>query len=154
LEPDITLWEKNGFSISTDKTFLDNNAIFRFLSEESYWAKGISRELVLKAIKNTDICVGIYEGNPAKESVRQVGFARIITDFVRFAYLMDVFVVKEYRGRGLSKWLMEIIGGHPQLMHVRRTMLATKDAHSLYAKYGFAPLEKPTSFMENVRRNG
>ena len=81
---------------------------------------------------------------------KQIGFARLLTDYVRFAYLMDVFILEEYRGKGLGKWLMECVFNHPALQDVRRWMLATWDAHDLYARYGFAPLARPDRFMEKV----
>lgn len=133
----------DGFSITTDKTYLDIDVIHQFLSEESYWSKGIHKELVKKEIENSSICYGIYKGNPyLDEDVHQVGFARVVTDFVRFAWLGDVFVLPEYRGRGLSKWLMSVIVEHPYLKGVSFN-LGTLDAHTLYQQFGFQPLAKP-----------
>src|SRR5207344_3602853 len=102
----------------------------------SYWARGIPRETLDRAIDNA-LCVGVYDGD------RQVGFARVVTDAATFAYLADVFVVESHRGRGLAKWLMEVIVGHPSLQGLRRFSLATRDAHGLYQQFGFRPLVKP-----------
>lgn len=137
---DESLWtDKNGFTISTEKRFLDIEGIHNFLSNDSYWVKGISKELVQVSIENSILCYGIYEGNPNDGSVKQVGFARVVSDLVRFSWLCDVFVLPEYRGRGLSKWLIGVIVDHPKLKGTH-FQLATKDAHSLYAQFGFKEL--------------
>jgi ribosomal protein S18 acetylase RimI-like enzyme len=134
LENEQTLWTNNkGFTISTNKSFLDTEVIHNFLSKESYWFKGITKELVIASIENSILCYGIYEGNPTHGSAKQVGFARVVSDLVRFSWLGDVFILPEYRGRGLSKWLMSIITEHPKL-------IGTSFAHSLYEQYGFKPL--------------
>lgn len=130
----------NGFYISTDKNLLDIEVIFKYLSEESYWLKGITKELVIASIENSILCYGIYEGNPLVGSPKQVGFARVVSDLVRFSWLGDVFILPEYRGKGLSKWLMSVITEHPNLRGTN-FHLATRDAHSLYAQYGFKPLD-------------
>ncbi|WP_230126523.1 GNAT family N-acetyltransferase [Bacillus sp. CECT 9360] len=132
-------WSKDGFTISTNKSNLDTEVIYRFLNEESYWAKGIAKELVVSSIENSTICYGIYEGNPANGRTKQVGFARVVSDLVRFAHLADVFVIPEYRGRGLSKWLLNVITEHPKLKGTNFS-LTTEDAHSLYAQYDFEPI--------------
>ena len=126
---------------SVDRARLDVDLIHAFLSEESYWVRGIHRELVERSIANS-ICFGVYEDG------RQLGFARIVTDGVGFAYLADVFVVPAARGRGLGKRLVEFVMAHPDLQRIRRFLLATQDAHGLYAQYGFAPLAAPERFME------
>jgi N-acetylglutamate synthase-like GNAT family acetyltransferase len=131
---------KGEFLISTDRTKLDIEAIHSFLAS-SYWSKGISRETVARAIENS-LCFGIYAGK------QQIGFARAISDFATFAYLADVFILETYRGRGLGKWLMEFILQRPQLSGLRRWTLATRDAHGLYALFGFRPLEAPERWME------
>jgi N-acetylglutamate synthase-like GNAT family acetyltransferase len=132
---------RNGdFFISTNKSYLDIDVIYQFLSEESYWLKGISKELVIAAIENSILCYGIYEGDPTSGSPKQIGFARVVSDLVRFSWLGDVFILPEYRGKGLSKWLMSVITEHPNLKGTN-FHLATKDAHSLYAQYGFKPLD-------------
>lgn len=139
-DKEITLWANNaGFTISTDKNFLDTEIIHNFLSNDSYWVKGISKELVEASIENSILCYGVYQGNPNDSAVKQVGFARIVSDLVRFSWIGDVFIIPEYRGRGLSKWLMSIITDHPKLKGTS-FQLATKDAHSLYAQYGFKSL--------------
>ena len=136
---------KDAYTISTDKERLDIPYIHAFLSR-SYWAENIPIETVRRSIKGS-LCFGVYEGE------KQVGFARVVTDEAIFAYLADVFIDEAWRGRGLSKWLMEIIVGHPGLQGLRRFMLATKDAHGLYAQYGFTPLGLPERWM-NIHRPG
>ena len=129
-----------GFLVSTDRELLDLNVIYGFLTE-CYWSKGIPREVVARSIENS-LCFGVYE------SEKQVGFARVISDFATFAYVGDVFVLKSSRGHGLGKWLMECIMQHPRLQGLRRWSLVTKDAHELYEKVGFGPLKKPQNYME------
>jgi N-acetylglutamate synthase-like GNAT family acetyltransferase len=143
----MSQWQRNGYVISTEKQFLDTNAIYYFLSAESYWAKGITRESILKSIESSSICFGLYEGNPEMGKAKQVGFVRVVTDFVRFAYIMDVFVVDTYRGKGLSKWLMEIVTEQSDLKDVSSMLLCTNDAHGLYAQYGFEKIENPEKYM-------
>lgn len=128
-----------GFTISTNKSFLDTEVIHNFLSNDSYWVKGIARELVEASIENSILCYGVYEGYPNNNPVKQVGFAWVVSDLVRFSWIGDVFILPEYRGRGLSKWLMSVITEHPKFKGTS-FQLATKDAHSLYAQYGFNPL--------------
>ncbi|MBV9960919.1 MAG: GNAT family N-acetyltransferase [Parafilimonas sp.] len=118
------------YCITTDNTKLDINVIHQFLSEESYWAKGIPKSVVEKSIANS-LCFGLFCKN------EQIGFARLVTDKATFAYLADVFVLKQYRGKGLSKWLMQTIQAHPGLQNLRRWLLTTKDAHGLYAQLGW-----------------
>jgi len=134
-------WQLNEFSISTDKHLLNLEYIHDYLSNQSYWAGGIPLEVVKNSIDGS-LCFGIYEGE------KQIGFARVITDMATFGWLADVFVDEAYRGRGLSKWLVEVILSHPGLAGLRRMMLGTLDAHSLYAKYGFTPLTSPERFMQ------
>lgn len=135
-----TIWTNNdGFTISTNKSFLDTEVIHNFLSNDSYWVKGIAKELVEASIENSILCYGVYEGTPKNGSVKQVGFARVVSDLVRFSWIGDVFILPEYRGLGLSKWLMSVITEHPKLKGTS-FQLATRDAHSLYAQYGFKPL--------------
>ena len=138
--------DKDNFSISTDKLKLDLPVIHNFLSH-TYWSENISFETVQKSIEGS-MCFGVYDnGNQALPAGKQVGFARMVTDNATFAYLADVFIIEEYRGRGLSKWLMEFILAHPDLQGLRRILLATKDAHSLYKQFGFMPLNNPERFM-------
>lgn len=144
----MSCWEKDGFTLCTDKQYLDTNVIHHFLSVDSYWAKGISIEKVRKAIENSSICFGLYEGNPVKGGAKQIGFVRAVTDFVRFAWIMDVFVLPEYRGRGLSKWMMETMVDQSELKDVRKMMLCTNDAHGLYDQFGFRVIDHPEIFME------
>ena len=141
-------WESDGFFLNTDKQYLDTDVIHHFLSVDSYWAKGITKENVEKSIDKSSICFGMYEGDPAKGEAKQIGFVRAITDFVRFAWIMDVFVLPEYRGRGLSKWMMETMVKQSELKDVRKMMLCTYDAHGLYEQYGFQKLDDPEIFMQ------
>ncbi|WP_462180090.1 GNAT family N-acetyltransferase [Pseudoalteromonas gelatinilytica] len=130
-----------GYKISTDKTDLDFEVIYGFISK-SYWASGIPRHTLETAISNS-FCFGVYDSHDY-----QIGFARLITDKATFAYLADVFIVESHRGKGLSKWLVESIVSHPELQGLRRMVLATRDAHGLYAQYGFLPIEYPEMFMQ------
>ena len=123
---------KDGFTISTEKEKLDIDLIHSFLNR-AYWAEGISKEIIRRSIEGS-LCFGVFEND------KQVGFARMITDKATFAYLADVFIIEEYRGRGLSKCLMEVIMSHPDLQGLRRMILVTKDAHGLYKQFGFTPL--------------
>ncbi len=132
--------ERPPHSISTDPARLDLDIVWGWL-RESYWSPGIPRETVARAIRNS-IPFGIFEGQ------RQVGFARVVSDRATFAYVADVFVDPAARGHGLSVWLMDVIVAHPELQGLRRWMLATRDAHGLYAKSGFRPLSRPEIFME------
>ena len=129
------------YEVSTDKTRLDIDLIHNYLSKESYWAKNIPRDVLERSIENA-ICFGAYEGG------RQVGFARVVTDRAVFAYLGDVFVLPEHRGRGVSKLIMDAIQTHPDLQKLRRWHLLTRDAHALYRQYGFRDLENPARHME------
>ena len=135
--------KRDDYTISTDPGRFDLNVIYGYLTR-SYWAEGISRELVARSIANS-LCFGIYH------SEKQVGFARVITDKTTFGYLADVFVLEEYRGRGLSKWLMEVVMAHPELQGFRRWLLATRGAHGLYQKFGFDRLAHPENMMEIAR---
>ncbi len=129
--------------ISTDKTLLDVRMIYNFLSQ-SYWAAGRPLAVVKKAIENS-LCFGTYCNK------KQIGFARVVTDYSTFAYLADVFILEEYRGKGYSKKLLKTIVEYPELQSIKRWMLATNDAHSLYAKFGFQSMKNPEKFMEIVK---
>jgi len=118
---------------------MDIDLIHSFLTR-SYWAEGISKEIIRRSIDGA-LCFGVFEND------RQVGFARMITDRATFAYLADVFIIEEYRGLGLSKWLMEVIMSYPDLQGLRRLMLATRDAHELYKKFGFTLLNNVDRWM-------
>jgi len=133
-------WWRGEYLISTDRSMLDLKVIHGYLSK-SYWAAGVPEEVVRRSIENS-LCFGVYRGE------EQAGFARVVTDRATFAYLADVFVLEEHRGRGIGKWLVEMILSHPDLQGLRRWMLATRDAHELYRRYGFAGLGEPGIFME------
>lgn len=137
------------YLISTNPEWFDLDVIHTFLSEQSYWARGIPREVVERSIRNS-LSFGVYavENGQSNLDRRQIGFARVTTDRATFAYLADVFVLPEHRGRGLSKGLMEAILAHPDLQGLRRWLLATADAHELYRKFGFDQLSKPEGFMQ------
>jgi len=139
-ETSVTEHRKGKFVVSTDKTRIDLDVVHSFLTA-SYWAKGISREIVARSVENA-LCFGVYNDG------KQVGFARVISDYATYAYLGDVFVLEPSRGHGLGQWLMECIMSHPHLQGLRRWSLVTRDAHGLYAKFGFVPLEKPANYME------
>lgn len=128
-----------GYRLSADAHEMDVAAIHAYLTE-SYWAQGIPREVVAKAIAGS-LCFGIFKGE------EQVAFARVVSDRATFAWLGDVYVLEHHRGRGLAAWLMEAVVAHPQLQGLRRFMLATRDAHGLYEKFGFAPVARPEIFM-------
>lgn len=123
------------YMISTDKKLLDIHVIHNYLSERSYWAQGITLETVQTSIKHS-LCFGMYEKK------KQIGFARLITDQATFAYLADVFILESHRGLGLSKWLMQCIHEYPGTKNLRRWMLTTKDAHGLYAQFGWKLLNE------------
>lgn len=137
------------YFISTESAWLDLELIHHFLSEHSYWARGIPRDVVARSIANS-LCFGVYSSRKSAlgHGRQQVGFARVTTDRATFAYLADVFILPEHRGRGLSKQLMEAILAHPDLQGLRRWMLATADAHELYRRFGFAELSNPDRFMQ------
>ncbi len=130
------------FVVSSDPGRLDVDLIHGFLAR-SYWAEGISREIVERSIRHS-LCFGLYEWG------RQIGFARMVTDRATYAYLADVFVLEAYRGRGLSAFLMDAVMAHPDLQGLRRFGLATRDAHGLYRKFGFSGLATPERMMEIV----
>lgn len=131
------------FTISTDKSKLDIGIIHKYLSEDSYWAKKIPIEIVKTSIENS-LCFGIFHQDV------QIGFARIISDYATFAYLADVFILRDFRGKGLSKWLLDIIEAHPNLQNLRRWMLMTVDAHEIYKRNGWFLAAHPERFMEKA----
>ena len=131
---------KDKYSITTDKTKLDIKAIHDFLSH-SYWAENIPVETVQRSIEGS-LCFGVFDGE------KQVGFARLITDKATFAYLADVFILEPYRGRGLCKWMMEVIMTYSELHGMRRILLATRDAHDLYKQYGFSVVTDTDRWMQ------
>ena len=137
------IYEKkvNGYLFSNDKSLLQTKVIHQYLSIESYWAQNIPMEIVLGTIEGS-VCFGVYYKQ------QQIGFARVITDKVSFGYLADVFILKEHRGKGLSKELMAFIMNYEPFKKFRRFMLATRDAQELYKKFGFTSLSEPQRFME------
>ena len=133
---------KKGYKISTDKSLIDFEVVYKYLNGDSYWAKGIQAEKLRKAVENS-MCFGVYD----REN-NQVGFARVITDQATFAYICDLFILPGFRGLGLSKWLVQSILGHPELQGLRRWSLATADAHGLYNQFGFTQITRPEVWME------
>ena len=133
-------WQREPYTISTDPARLDLQVIHGFLTT-SYWAAGVPMEVVRRSIEHS-LPFGLYEGD------RQIGFARVITDYATYAYLADVFVLEAARGAGLGKWLVAVIVAHPDLQGLRRWMLATRDAHGLYRTVGFEVLKAPERWME------
>jgi GNAT superfamily N-acetyltransferase len=139
-------WQRDKYIISTNNDRLNVALIHGYLSNNTYWATGRSLETIQRSIEHS-LNFGIYKGD------QQVGFARVVTDFATFAWLADVFVLETFRGRGLAKWLMEVIISHPDLQGFRRWVLATKDAHELYRPLGFRDLLRPERWMERVDPN-
>jgi GNAT superfamily N-acetyltransferase len=133
-----------GYEISDDPARLDINVIHTFLSEESYWSKGIPRDVVERAVAHS-LCFGVYQDGA------QIGFARVVSDHATFALLADVFVLEGHRGKGLSKWLMQAVIAHPDLQGLRRLLLLTSDAHELYRQFGFTEIGNAWRFMEVLR---
>ena len=140
--PESVEYQRENLLVSCDPTRLNFDVIHGFLSN-SYWSPGIPVDVVKRAAANS-LCFGMYEDG------KQIGYARVITDFTAFAYLADVFVLATHQGRGLGKWLMECIMAHPQLQSIRRWMLATRDAHNLYQQYGFSSINEPKILMEKL----
>jgi len=130
--------------ITTSRARLDVAVIHAFLAE-SYWSPGIPRELVERALAGS-LNFGLYREISGES--RQIGFARVVTDGATFAYFADVFVLPDYRGAGLATWLMNTALAHPAMLGLRRYLLATRDAHAIYARCGFTPLARPERFME------
>jgi GNAT superfamily N-acetyltransferase len=136
---------EDGFRISTDPARLDLDVTYSYLTR-SYWAAGRSREQVARSLAHS-LCFGLYAGDA------QIGLARVISDYATFAYLCDVFVLEEYRGHGLGIWLIGAVVDHPDLRGLRQFLLATRDAHGLYAKHGFTPISAPEKWMQ-IQRPG
>ncbi|MBN1402649.1 MAG: GNAT family N-acetyltransferase [Anaerolineae bacterium] len=136
--------EQDGYVISTDKSRLDLDRIADFLINDSYWAHTRPRALIPKSVEHS-LCFGVYRG------AEQVGFARVVTDYATFAWLCDVFIVEAHRGKGLARWLIETVVSHPELRG-SLFLLATRDAHELYRKYGgFEPLHLPERWMQRSK---
>ena len=132
--------QKDEFTVSTDPSRLDLDAIHDFLTH-CYWSEGIPRDLFERAIGRS-LCFGLYKNG------KQIGFARVISDYAAYAYLCDVYVLESHRGKGLGTWLMSCVVQHPNLQGLRRFTLLTRDAHGLYRKFGFAPMKDPSRYME------
>ena len=137
---EVQEYKRGAFVVSTDRERLDVDMIHAFLTD-CYWAKSIPKEAVARSIQNS-LCFGIYHGE------KQVGFARVISDFATYAYIGDVFVLDDHRGQGLGKWLMQCVMQHPRLQGLRRWSLVTRDAHGLYEQFGFRALSAPERWME------
>jgi GNAT superfamily N-acetyltransferase len=133
-------YQRGKLTVSTDPARLDLDVIHNYLSRQSYWAVGIPRNTLDRAVAGS-LCFGVYDSNT------QVGFARVVTDGATFAYLCDVFVLDSHRGQGLATWLMECIMVHPSLQGLRRFVLVTRDAHPLYLRFGFTPVADPKAYM-------
>ena len=138
-------WTRDEFVVSTDRARIDVEVVHGYL-RGSYWAAGMPREVLERGIENS-LCFGVYTGR------QQVGFARVITDCATYAYLSDVFILEAYRGRGLSKWLMECVLAHPDLQGLRRFALFTRDASGLYERYGFGPARGKSVYLERWAPN-
>ena len=138
--PDIT---NGSYSVSADRGRIDVDAVHAFLTR-SFWAAGISKELVAKSIEHS-LCFGVFD----KQA--QVAFARVVTDYSTYAYLCDVYVLEDYRSRGLGKWMMEFVMKHPDLQGLRRFQLVTRDAHGLYTRFGFTTPANAERQMEIFR---
>jgi GNAT superfamily N-acetyltransferase len=139
---------KDDYLVSTDPSLLDTGVIHAYLSEQSYWAQHIPRDIVERSISNS-VCFGLYQNG------QQIGFARLVTDKATFAYLADVFILEAHRGKGLSKWMLELIQAHPDLQGLRRWMLGTRDAHGLYEQFGWTVLDEDTRkrFMQRHKKD-
>jgi GNAT superfamily N-acetyltransferase len=133
--------QETNLLISDDPALLDRAFVHHFLSEHSYWARGVPREMVDCSLEHS-LCFGVYRDG------QQIGFARAVTDFATFAWLADVFIVEDNRAKGIGKKLVAAVLGHPRLQGMRRFLLGTRDAHGLYARFGFQPLAYPERFME------
>ncbi len=132
-----------GYKISANKNDLDFSVVYQFIAS-SYWAKGIPQTTLQRAIENS-LCFGVFT-----ERNQQVGFARVISDYATYAYLADVFILEDHRGKGLSKWLVAEILNHADLQGLRRFNLVTRDAHGLYEQFGFARLQTTNGYMEII----
>lgn len=136
-------WKRGKITISTDREKLQPDAILDYLVNQSYWAQTRTREQLKNVIEHS-MCFGVYN------DMTQIGFGRVLTDYATFAYLADVYILPEHQGNGLGIWLMEIMSDHPDLQGFRRWILATRDAHLFYEKYGFTKLKNPERWMEKT----
>ncbi len=141
--PQILETQHGQFTISTDPKRLDIDAICDFFTR-AYWTKGRPRERTERALANS-LVFGLYDGQ------KQIGLARVVSDYAIFAYLCDVFIHEDYRAHGLGKWLIETVMNHPDLQGLRRWTLATRDAHGLYRQFGWDALQAPANWMEILR---
>jgi GNAT superfamily N-acetyltransferase len=142
--PQILETQRDKFTISTDPARLDIDTICDFL-KRAYWANTRPRERTERAIQNS-LEFGIYDED------KQIGVARVVSDYSIFAYLCDVFIHEDYRAHGLGKWLLQTILEHPDLRETRRWVLGTNHAHALYKQFGFSSLEDPEHWMQMFRR--
>ncbi|MEG3133967.1 GNAT family N-acetyltransferase [Rouxiella sp. T17] len=141
VEYKIVEWRREGFELSTDRARLDIDKVQHFLSVQSYWAQGQPREILLRTIANS-LALGLYYQG------QQIGFARIVTDYARVAYLMDIFIDEAFRGKGLGTWLAEVVRTHPDLTQVPKWLLTTRDAQPVYQRAGWNGLKSPEMMME------
>jgi GNAT superfamily N-acetyltransferase len=137
--PQLLETQKDDYTISTDPARLDIDAIADMLTR-AYWAQGRTRDVIARYVQHS-LVFGIYHGE------KQIGLARIVSDYTTFAWLCDVFIHEDHRGKGLGKWLMQTIHSHPDLQGLRRWMLATRDAHGLYEQFGWVLLDHPERWM-------
>ena len=145
LPEDLYEVRRDGFTISTDRARLDRDAIYRYLSGESYWASGLARGVFERAVAGS-LPFGLYDAAGA-----QIGYARVVSDGATFAWLSDVYVLTEHRGQGLGRWLVASVMAHPALQGLRRWMLSTRDAHDIYREFGFGAVD-PAGLMQRVDR--
>ncbi len=138
-------WTRGEHVISTDQRRIDLDVVHDFLANRSYWAQRRSLETIRRSIENS-VVFGVYAQDPAG-TTRQIGLARVVTDYATFAWLCDVFILETARGNGLGKWLIECVVSHPELQNLRLWILGTRDAHGLYEKYGFKVVEEPGRWM-------
>jgi len=140
-------WQLDGYIVSTDPTRMDRAVIHRYLSQDSYWAANIPREIVERSLDHS-LCFGLFHADEG-----MVGFARVVSDYATFANLMDVFILPPQRGLGLSKWLLTCVFNHPDLQNLRSWTLKTRDAHGLYQQFGFHLAKHPEKIMEKIQAN-
>lgn len=138
----IINYTKGGFTVTTDKEKIDIDILHNFFNK-SYWANGRTKQTIIASIENS-LCFSMFKGE------KQIGFARVITDYATFAYLCDVYIEEDYRGNGLGIWMLECILNYPNLLDLKKWLLATRDAHELYRKFGFSSLVNPEKYMEIV----
>jgi GNAT superfamily N-acetyltransferase len=144
IDINISKMTVKGFYVSTDNAKLDMSIIYDFLNNRSYWATGRERKVFEKSMKHS-LCFGVYDANN-----QQAGFARVITDFAVYAYILDLFILESYRGKGLSKLLLQSILEHEEMRTIKKWMLTTKDAHGLYKQFGFVQLSNQDQSMERL----